>query len=126
MLRELTHHVAPLLDPPTATIIPDVAGTELVVFTGSPCLGKSSFFRRHFAPAGYTHINQDVLGSRPKCLKATEVALKAGESCVVGEHEQFFHELIKYMNSPSDNTNRDVATRKHYLDLAKKLGIPVR
>ncbi|KAJ8585213.1 PNK3P-domain-containing protein [Rhizopogon salebrosus TDB-379] len=97
-----------LLDPPKATIIPDVAGTELVLFTGFPSLGKSSFFRRHFAPAGYTHINQDTLGSRPKCVKATEAALKASNSCVV------------------DNTNRDVATRKHYLDLAKKLKIPVR
>jgi len=36
------------------------------------------------------------------------VALKAGTSCVV------------------DNTNRDIPTRKHYLDLAKKLQIPVR
>ncbi|KAG1832802.1 polynucleotide kinase 3 phosphatase-domain-containing protein [Suillus variegatus] len=98
----------PLLDPPMAQIIPDAAGTELVVFSGFPCLGKSTFFRRHFAPAGYTHINQDTLGSRSKCMKAAEVALKAGTSCVV------------------DNTNRDIPTRKHYLDLAKKLQIPVR
>ncbi|KAG0706419.1 polynucleotide kinase 3 phosphatase-domain-containing protein [Suillus ampliporus] len=98
----------PLLDPPTAKIIPGAAGTELVIFSGFPCLGKSSFFRRHFAPAGYTHINQDTLGSRPKCVKAAEVALKAGTSCVV------------------DNTNRDITTRKHYLDLAKKLKISVR
>lgn len=98
----------PLLDPPIAQIIPDAAVTELVVFLGFPCLGKSIFFQRHFAPAGYTHINQDTLGSRSKCMKATEVALKAGTSCVV------------------DNTNRDIATRKHYLDLAKKLQIHVR
>jgi bifunctional polynucleotide phosphatase/kinase len=78
-----------LLDPPTATIIPDVAGTELVLFTGFPSLGKSSFFRRHFAPAGYTHINQDTLGSRPKCVKATEAALKASNSCVVGERGSY-------------------------------------
>jgi bifunctional polynucleotide phosphatase/kinase len=76
----------PSLDPPTAKILPDTAGTELVVFLGFPCLGKSTFFRRHFAPAGYTHINQDTLGSRSKCMKAVEVALKAGTSCVVGEY----------------------------------------
>lgn len=98
----------PLLDPPAAQIIPDDAGTELVIFSGFPCLGKSTFFRRHFAPARYTHINQDTLGSRSKCMKAAEVALKAGTSCVV------------------DNTNRDIATRKHYLDFAKKFQIPVR
>ncbi|KAG1754169.1 polynucleotide kinase 3 phosphatase-domain-containing protein [Suillus lakei] len=79
----------PLLDPPAAQIIPDA-------------------HRKHFAPAGYTHINQDTMGSRSKCVKAAEVALEAGISCVV------------------DNTNRDIATRKHYLDLAKKLKIPTR
>lgn len=98
----------PLIDPLMARIIPDAAGTELVVFSGFPCLGKSTFFRRHFAPAGYTHINQDTLGSRSKCMKAAKVALEAGTSCIV------------------DNTNRDIATRRHYLDLAKKLQIPVR
>ena len=79
----------PLLDPPTATIIPDVTRIELVLFTGFPCLGKSSFFRRHFAPAGYAHINQDTLGSRPKCMKATEAALKSSKSCVVGKWTVF-------------------------------------
>jgi bifunctional polynucleotide phosphatase/kinase len=83
---KLTYEAVPSLDPPTAKILPDTAGTELVVFLGFPCLGKSTFFRRHFAPAGYTHINQDTLGSRSKCMKAAEVALKAGTSCVVGEY----------------------------------------
>lgn len=83
---KLTCEAVPLLDPVTAQIIPDAAGTELVVFSGFPCLGKSTFFRRHFAPAGYTHINQDTLGSRSKCMKAAKVALEAGTSCVVGEY----------------------------------------
>ncbi|KAF8136117.1 PNK3P-domain-containing protein [Boletus edulis] len=73
-----------------------------------PCLGKSSFYCRHFAPAGYVHVNQDTLGTRPKCLKAAEEALKAGKSCVI------------------DNTNRDAPTRKLYIDLAKKVGVTAR
>ncbi|KAH9061190.1 polynucleotide kinase 3 phosphatase-domain-containing protein [Lactarius vividus] len=51
--------------------------------------------------AEYVHVNQDTLGSRPKCIKAAEEALSAGKSCVI------------------DNTNRDVQTRKYYLDCRK-------
>ncbi|KAI6043096.1 polynucleotide kinase 3'-phosphatase [Pisolithus marmoratus] len=84
------------ITPADAVIIPDPPKQELVIFTGYPCLGKSSFYRRHFSPAGYAHINQD------------EEALKDKKSIVV------------------DNTNRDTATRKHYLDLAKRHGVPAR
>jgi bifunctional polynucleotide phosphatase/kinase len=54
------------------------------------------------------HINQDTLKTRQKCVKAVEEAVKEGRSCVV------------------DNTNRDKATRKFYVDLAGKEGISVR
>ncbi|KAF8436933.1 polynucleotide kinase 3 phosphatase-domain-containing protein [Boletus edulis BED1] len=97
-----------LLCPPTAEIVPALSRPELVLLTGFPCLGKSSFYCRHFAPAGYVHVNQDTLGTRPKCLKAAEEALKAGKSCVI------------------DNTNRDAPTRKLYIDLAKKVGVTAR
>jgi bifunctional polynucleotide phosphatase/kinase len=94
---------------PTSTpLLPPHSKPEIVVFSGYPCLGKSTFFRRHFQPAGYTHVNQDTLKTRPKCVKATEEAVLAGKSCVV------------------DNTNRDVQTRKYYIDLAKKLSVPIR
>jgi hypothetical protein len=73
-----------LLCPSAAEIIPASAEPELVLLTGFPCLGKSSFYRRHFAPVGYVHVNQDTLGTRPKCLKAAGEALKAGKSCVIG------------------------------------------
>lgn len=58
---------------------------DLILFVGFPCLGKSSFYRRHFEPNGYLHINQDILKRREKCIQAVEDALKAGQSCVVGE-----------------------------------------
>jgi len=93
---------------PTTAILPPAPQTEIVIFVGSPCLGKTTFYRTHFAAAGYVHVNQDTLGSRPKCVKAAEEALAAGKSCVI------------------DNTNRDVQTRKHYLDIAKRLRVPAR
>jgi bifunctional polynucleotide phosphatase/kinase len=85
-------HTLPLLhagavgtqDLPTAAILPSDPQTEIVVFVGPPCLGKSTFYRTHFAAAGYVHVNQDTLGSRAKCVKAAEEALGAGKSCVIG------------------------------------------
>lgn len=58
--------------------------SELVLLVGYPSMGKSTLYRKHFGPAGYEHINQDVLGSKPKCIKATNEALSKGKSCVVG------------------------------------------
>ncbi|KAA1478773.1 PNK3P-domain-containing protein [Dentipellis sp. KUC8613] len=80
----------------------------VILFVGLPCLGKTTFYRKHFAPAGYVHINQDTLKSRSKCIQTAEEALAQGKSCVI------------------DNTNRDQQTRKYYLDLAKKTKTPVR
>ncbi|KAJ8488116.1 hypothetical protein ONZ45_g14072 [Pleurotus djamor] len=81
---------------------------EIVLFVGYPASGKSSFFHRHFAEAGYAHVNQDMLGSKPKCVKRVEEVLGEGGSCVV------------------DNTNRDKATRKTYIALAKKHKVKIR
>ncbi|KAG7452953.1 PNK3P-domain-containing protein [Guyanagaster necrorhizus] len=98
----------PSVLPTSSPILPDPPLQELVLFVGYPCLGKTSFFRRYFEPAGYIHTNQDTLGSRPKCIAAVKAALDEGKSCVV------------------DNTNRDVKTRKYYIDIAKAARIPVR
>ncbi|KIY45168.1 polynucleotide kinase 3'-phosphatase [Fistulina hepatica ATCC 64428] len=91
----------------TPVVVEDAA-QEVVIFVGYPCLGKSTFYRKHFAPRGYTYINQDVLGTRPKCVKALREALSGGTSCAV------------------DNTNRDAATRRHYTAVAKEMDVPVR
>jgi bifunctional polynucleotide phosphatase/kinase len=58
---------------------------EIVLFTGYPCLGKTSFFRRYFYPVSYEHVNQDILKTRSKCVKAVINALEEGKSVVVGE-----------------------------------------
>ena len=59
---------------------------ELVLLVGYPSMGKSRLYRNHFGPAGYEHINQDVLGNRSKCVSATEKAVAEGKSCVIGMH----------------------------------------
>ncbi|KAF7302590.1 Bromo domain-containing protein [Mycena chlorophos] len=92
----------------SSPLLPLKTTQELVLFIEYPCLGKSTFYRTHFSPKGYEHINQDTLGTREKCVKAVEKALKAGHSRVV------------------DNTNRDASTRRFYLDIAKKHRVPVR
>ncbi|KAF1960144.1 PNK3P-domain-containing protein [Byssothecium circinans] len=81
---------------------------EIVLFVGSPGAGKSSFYRRHLQPLGYGRVNQDILKSRDKCLKAAATLLEEKTSVVV------------------DNTNADEATRADWTALAKKMNVPVR
>jgi len=69
-------------EPFTPTLSPK---SELVLLVGYPSMGKSTLYRKHFGPAGYRHISQDSLGSRAKCIKATEEALAGGKSCVIGK-----------------------------------------
>ena len=84
------------------------AHQELVLFVGCPAAGKSSFARAHFIPHRYTHINQDALKSKEKCLRRTAAALGAGQSVVV------------------DNTNPSPDTRALYITAAARLRLPVR
>lgn len=97
---------------------PSETQPEIILFVGPPACGKTTFYNKVFGSVSngpaYVHINQDTLGSRQKCLKLVEAAVSgtgpdaAPRSCVV------------------DNTNRDRATRKHYIDLAQKLGVGIR
>jgi len=100
----VTPTFTPLL-PPLET---GSAQLEIVLFVGYPAIGKTTFFHRIFAPVNYTHVNQDKLGNRKKCLEAVADSIRRGESCVV------------------DNTNRDKKTRKYYVELAVSLGVSIR
>ncbi|KAL5514211.1 hypothetical protein ACEPAG_2299 [Sanghuangporus baumii] len=108
-VSKLPTNKGPRIIPTSSPILP-VNGKkpEMVLFVGFPASGKTTLFERVFLPAGYEHVNQDTLGSRPKCLKAAEEFLQKMKSCVV------------------DNTNRDKKTRQFYLNLAETLDIPVR
>ncbi|KAI9056643.1 PNK3P-domain-containing protein [Trametes sanguinea] len=74
----------PRIEPAEPPLLPAPSSPEVVLFVGYPALGKTSFFRSQFEPAGYVHVNQDTLKTRDKCVKATEQALKEGKSVVVG------------------------------------------
>ncbi|KAF5386673.1 hypothetical protein D9615_001745 [Tricholomella constricta] len=98
----------PFITPTSSPLLPNPPKQELVLFVGYPCLGKTSFYRSHFEPAGYIHINQDTLKTRDKCVKEMQKVLHEGKSCVI------------------DNTNRNTAIRKYYLDIARQLKIATR
>lgn len=92
--------------PPAPPLLPSTSNApELVIFVGSPASGKSTYFYRHFRPAGYEWVNQDTLKTRPKCLSVVEASLLEGRSVVV------------------DNTNPSREVRREYLELVKRLGL---
>ena len=92
--------------PPASDVVETLAAKlpELVLFVGFPGCGKSTVFKRFFAPAGYVHVNRDTLKSKEKCLAAAESALRGGKSVVI------------------DNTNPSVEDRAPYIAMAKKCG----
>jgi len=99
----------PLFTPSSTPIVPShLSHPEIVVFVGYPSVGKSSFYRKHFLPKNYVHVNQDILKTRDKCIKAAQKAILDGQNCVI------------------DNTNRDITTRRFYIDLARELKASIR
>ena len=57
---------------------------ELVILVGSPGAGKTTFAKRYITPLGYERVNQDILKTRERCLKASAEYLGAKKSVVVG------------------------------------------
>ncbi|QKX56269.1 uncharacterized protein TRUGW13939_03370 [Talaromyces rugulosus] len=81
---------------------------ELVIFCGSPGAGKSTFYWKYLQPLGYERVNQDILKSRPKCIKVAKEHLAAEKSVVV------------------DNTNAGAETRAYWTQIAQEFKIPIR
>ncbi|KAG9264854.1 bifunctional polynucleotide phosphatase/kinase [Astyanax mexicanus] len=97
---------ARLYDPPDASLTS--IRQEVIVAVGFPGAGKSTFFHTHVIPKGYVYVNRDTLGSWQNCVSACERGLREGRSVVV------------------DNTNPDVESRKRYVDVSRKAGVPCR
>ncbi|CEH13609.1 Polynucleotide kinase 3' phosphatase [Ceraceosorus bombacis] len=104
--RPSQEHLAEVSD--NAPPFYDDGKLELVFFVGPPASGKTSYYRRHFAPRGYVHVNQDTLKTRDKCIKAAEAALQKGQSVVI------------------DNTNPKRATREEYKKISLYASARVR
>lgn len=81
---------------------------EMVILVGLPAAGKSTFARTYLESQGYEVINRDTLKTQDKCLSRCAESLRNKKSVVV------------------DNTNPNKESRKCYIDIAKKLSIPVR
>eukprot|EP00834_Sanchytrium_tribonematis_P000738 NODE_14_length_51535_cov_1.125049.p16 type:complete len:370 gc:universal NODE_14_length_51535_cov_1.125049:8003-6894(-) len=79
---------------------------EVVIFVGSPASGKSYYSKSIFSL--YYHVNQDILGTRAKCLEQCVSKLEEGYSVVI------------------DNTNPLIELRREYIELANKCGAKVR
>jgi len=105
--RTLPAHL-PLFAPSSSPLLPSPPVPEIILFVGPPSAGKTTFFRKHFTPFKYQHVNQDTLKTKTKCLQMVEQAIRDGQGAVV------------------DNTNRDKKTRKDYIVLAEKLRVPIR
>ena len=59
---------------------------EIVLLVATAAAGKSTYaaaFVAKVAPDTYIIVNQDTLGTRPKCLEAARQALEKGLSVVV-------------------------------------------
>ncbi|KAL6707964.1 DNA kinase/phosphatase Pnk1 [Coniothyrium glycines] len=80
----------------------------VILFCGSPGAGKSSFYWKHLQPLGYARVNQDILKTREKCIKAASALIEEGTSVVV------------------DNTNADPETRASWINLAQKLNVRIQ
>ena len=57
---------------------------------------------------GYQRVNQDILKTRDKCVKVATQHLEDKKAVVV------------------DNTNADIETRAVWIQLAKRLQVPIR
>lgn len=80
---------------------------QLVVLVAPPASGKTTLARQ-MESVGFVRVNQDTFKTLNKCLRVAATALAAGQSVVV------------------DNTNLSETTRKEWIGLAHKHGVPCR
>lgn len=79
---------------------------EMVLLVAPPACGKSTMARK-FVELGYVRINQDSLGSLPKCVTEAKNALRKGLSVCI------------------DNTNFVPQTRKSWIEIAREFNVKV-
>jgi bifunctional polynucleotide phosphatase/kinase len=57
---------------------------DVILFVGSPASGKSTFFREHLLPMGYTRVNQDTLKTRDRCVAEATTLLTQNVPIAIG------------------------------------------
>lgn len=72
---------------------------EIIILVGAPATSKSTLCK--LLPT-YIRVNQDTLGTKAKCIKLATSTMAKGQNLII------------------DNTNSDSATRKLYVDIARK------
>lgn len=88
----------------------DVHEQQIVLLMGNPGSGKSSGARHivEETSGNFVHLEQDVVGSKAKMLRAAREALKAGKSPIL------------------DATHGSATNRAPYLLLAAEIGVPCK
>lgn len=79
---------------------------EIIVLTGIPGSGKSTFYKKHFND-NYVRVNLDTLKTRKKEDALIKECIENNKSFVV------------------DNTNVTIEQRKKYIDIAKEHGYKI-
>eukprot|EP00759_Apiculatamorpha_spiralis_P057190 PhF_6_TR8487/c0_g1_i2/m.13277/K08073/PNKP; bifunctional polynucleotide phosphatase/kinase len=74
----------------------------MVLLTGPPGAGKTTFAKKYLLPKSYAHVNMDTLGSHEKCFVLAKDAVRRTTSFVV------------------DNTNPTTTRRMEYVRLAQQ------
>lgn len=80
---------------------------EIVIIVGPPASGKSTIYNKYFS--NYILINQDILQTIAKCKKTCIEA-------ITNSNENIF----------IDNTNKNIKTRKIWIDIAKKYNLIIK
>ena len=70
--------------PPVVPVISPSSAPDVILFVGSPAAGKSTFYRDHLLPMGYTRINQDTLKTRDRCVVEASTLLSQNTPIVIG------------------------------------------
>lgn len=78
---------------------------EMIILCGLPGSGKSTIAEAIRDRYEFVRVNQDDLGSKKKCIKVAETALREGKSVVI------------------DRCNFDPSQRKTWIDMAKHLKV---
>lgn len=81
---------------------------EMIIMVGYQGSGKSYISKKLQTEFNYVVINQDTLKDKAKCVAITNNTLQSGHSIVI------------------DRTNPDIASRKEWINLAKKYGYTTR